>query len=271
MCRLLGLVSRSPGRLNETLGDLLSQFTELSSEHADGWGVATWQNGGLVTAKGTTPARTSREYAEAAQAVTDAAVMHIRMASPNLSVELGNTHPFRLGALAFAHNGFFTPPDALDELVDPLLLAKAAGTTDSERYFLRIVSLMQDQDPVTAMAIAAAEIRGRAEFASLNCLLITEDSLYAYAEEDPQSEVSRRRGPEFFRMRYLVESDRIVVASTGFADVSPEGERWLPLPYRQVLQVRRRDLRVSVHRFPGAIGARQGATREAMTEAQVVS
>lgn len=65
---------------------------------------------------------------------------------------------------------------------------------------------------------------------------------YAYADQDPDSEVSRRRGPDFFRLRYRTEKDR-VVASSGVPQ--PDGD-WSVLPYRRVLEIRRGDLRVSV-------------------------
>jgi predicted glutamine amidotransferase len=254
MCRLLGVVSKKPGRLTDTLADMLAQFTELSGEHADGWGLAAWRDEGLAVLKETAPAWSSRGYGEATKTMTDAAILHIRLASPGLATELRNTHPYTTDALAFAHNGFFDPPRTIDGLIDPDLLAEAAGDTDSERYFLRIRSLLRTHDPVSAVLTTAAEIRGRAEFASLNCLLLTEKALYAYAEEDPSSEVSRRRGSEFFRVRYRVEAERVVVASTGFADtvVGPAARSagWTVLPYRHVLEIRRDDLRVSLHHFP---------------------
>lgn len=254
MCRLLGVVSRTPGRLMDTLTDILDEFTELSDEHADGWGIAAWHDGVLGVVKDTDPAWSSHQYELAKGTVTDAAIAHIRLASPGLETELNNTHPFRAGTIAFAHNGFFDPPGAIDGLIDPDLLAYAKGDTDSERYFLRVLSLLRTRDPASAIAAAAADIRSRATFASLNCLLLTKEALYAYAEEDPSSEASQRRGPEFFRIRYLVEPNRVVVASTGFAEQAPDlsgrALRWNQLPYRHVLEIRRDDLRVSVHRFP---------------------
>ncbi|GAA4620282.1 class II glutamine amidotransferase [Actinoallomurus vinaceus] len=254
MCRLLGVVSKAPSRLTDTLSDMLEQFTELSGEHADGWGIAAWHDGGLTVVKEAVPAWSSQRYGEATETVTDAAITHIRLATPGLATEPNNTHPFSTGTLAFAHNGFFNPPDAIDELIDPDLLADAGGGTDSERYFLRVLSLLRTGDPVSAIAAAAADIRSRAEFASLNCLLLTKEALYAYTEEDPSSEVSQRRGPEFFRIRYLIEPGRVVVASTGFADSTPASSdrsiRWDVLPHRHVLEIRRSNLRVSVHRFP---------------------
>ncbi|MDH6118471.1 putative glutamine amidotransferase [Kitasatospora sp. GAS204A] len=248
MCRLLGVVTRAPMRLADSLTDLTESFTGLSREHRDGWGVAAWRaDGELAVAKEVLPAHASEAFPRTlAESVTDAALLHIRMASPGLPTEARNTHPFSAGTIAFAHNGYFTPVDAVDELIDPELLAGAHGDTDSERYFLRVLARLRTEDPVDALARAAAEIRERARFASLNCLLLTERALYAYADENPESEVSRRRGPDFFRLRYQARADRVVVASSGIGP-QPADDGWSVLPYRQVLEVRRGDLRISTH------------------------
>ncbi|QKZ23424.1 class II glutamine amidotransferase [Streptomyces chartreusis] len=253
MCRLMGVVTRAPLPLTEALSDLAAPFTELSREHRDGWGIAAWpgQGTGLHIVKDTEPAFDTRRWDHTLMGtLTDTALLHLRLASPDLPVVSGNTHPFTVGTLAFAHNGFFTPYDALDELIDADLLAGAAGNTDSERYFLRVLTLLREENPVDALAHAAAEIRARTSFASLNCLLLTEQALYAYSDEDPDSEVSRRRGPDFFQLRYRVDEDRVVVASSGVPQ--PDGD-WHVLPYRRVLEIHRSSLRVSVHRVAHAL------------------
>ncbi|WP_030615701.1 class II glutamine amidotransferase [Streptomyces fulvoviolaceus] len=248
MCRLLGVVTPAPIPLAAALDDLAAPFTDLSREHRDGWGIAAWpgQGAGPRILKDTNSAAGDRRWDEALTGTrTDAALLHLRLASPDLPVVPGNTHPFTAGTLSFAHNGYFSPYDALDGLIDADLLAGAAGSTDSERFFLRVLTLLRDEDPVDALAHAAADIRARAaSFASLNCLLLTEQALYAYSDEDPDSEVSRRRGPDFFRLRYRADGDRVVVASSGVPQ--PDAD-WSVLPYRQVLEISRADLRVSVH------------------------
>ncbi|WP_034091769.1 class II glutamine amidotransferase [Streptacidiphilus albus] len=245
MCRLLGVVSRGPRPLTDTLSGLLDPFTALSCEHADGWGVAAWRDGELSVAKDTSPAHASKAYAQALSPATDAALLHLRKASPGLPVTPGNTHPFTAGTLAFAHNGGFSPEHALDGLIDAEILRGGVGSTDSERFFLRVLTRLRstDPDPVDAIARTAADVRAHASFSSLNCLLLTQDALYAYAEEDPESEASRRRGPDFFPLWYRARQDSVVVASSGIG----AGDGWQVLPYGQVLEIRRADLRVSTH------------------------
>ncbi|MGW4368962.1 class II glutamine amidotransferase [Nocardia takedensis] len=242
MCRLLGVVTRAPEPLTDALSDLLEPFTALSHEHADGWGIAARRDRELVRTRGTEPAHAGPAFRAALAHPGDAALLHLRLASPGSPIRLENTHPFLAPGLAFAHNGWFTPGDALDDLIAPDILAEATGDTDSERFFLRIRTRMREReaDPVEAIARTAAELRSRAAFASLNCLLLTEHALYAYTEQDPASEVSRRRGPDFFRMYHRTTAAGTIVASSGIG----QGRDWQPLPQRTVLEIRRTRSRV---------------------------
>jgi predicted glutamine amidotransferase len=243
---MLGVVTPSPGRLTDLLAPELPPFTELSLEHSDGWGVAHWHDGELSVDKEPVPAHASVGFAQTlSQITTDAALLHIRMANPGSPLVLANTHPFRTEDIAFAHNGDFAPADAVDALLDAALLEAAIGDTDSERFFLLVRQWLERTDPVTALSSAAAEVRQRAErYSGLNCLLLTPESLFAFADHDPDSAVSQRRGPGYFPLNYLVEQDRVVVASTGWEQPTP---RWTRLDQRHVLEVRRADLRVSRH------------------------
>ncbi|MET8281185.1 class II glutamine amidotransferase [Micromonospora sp. NPDC005174] len=251
MCRLLGVVSSSPDTIVHLLEEDLPSFTALSEEHADGWGVAYRTVDGLGTRRSVEPAYQSSAYHQTVGAIrTDLALLHLRLANPGSRLTESNTHPFVLGATAFAHNGHFSPPDALDGLIDPDLLALAAGDTDSERYFLLVLQeLRGGEDPVSALQKASRAVRERTTFSGLNCLLLTPDTLYAHSDNDPESEVSRRRGPDFFRLSYRNTPNRVVVASSGWRQ--PQAQ-WTGLGSGTVLQIDRTGLRVRVHE-PGAI------------------
>lgn len=245
MCRLLGVIARRPEPLGDLLAEEIPEFLTLSREHADGWGIASWSGSAPAVARDVDAAHGSARFGLVRRTETDAGLLHIRLASTGSPLTVQNTHPFTGQRMAFAHNGFFAPTDVLDELIPPELLATATGDTDSERYFLLLRALLREHDPATAISLAAEHIRVRAtEFASLNCLLLTEHALYAYSEQDPDSEVSRRRGPDFFRLRYHVTDERVVVGSTGMPNVQ---DAWDELPERHVLEIRRGDLRVAVH------------------------
>jgi hypothetical protein len=86
--------------------------------------------------------------------------------------------------------------------------------------------------------------RGCDSSASLNCLLLTPDALYAYTAHDPHSDVIRRRGPGHLALSYRTDADAVVVASTSRPQKPPT---WSTLPEGHVLEIRRGDLRTVVH------------------------
>ncbi|GAB3240159.1 class II glutamine amidotransferase [Kineosporia babensis] len=235
MCRLIGVVARHPAPVAELLGEDLEPFLELACEHKDGWGIGFRTETGLIgTVKATDRADDSTRLRQELRSwETDMAILHIRMASPRLAVSVGNTHPFGDEWAAFAHNGEIRPADVLDPLISPGLLKQAEGETDSERYYLAVREQI-DQGATAAAAIAstAAAIRERAEAAiSLNCLMLTPEGIFSYAEHDPDSEVIGRRGAGFFGLSYRREPDRTIVASQGWPQPAP---RWQTLPEGRV-------------------------------------
>ena len=63
MCRLLGWASQTSTTLHDLLGnDDLAEFTELSMQHGDGWGVARSTGRGVSVRKRPDPARTSVRF-----------------------------------------------------------------------------------------------------------------------------------------------------------------------------------------------------------------
>ncbi|MFI0779905.1 class II glutamine amidotransferase [Streptomyces sp. NPDC021212] len=248
MCRLLGVVSRKTAPLSELLAGDLTPFLALACEHGDGWGVASLTPDGTVASvKEPAPADTSDRLQDTlGTATTDAALLHLRMASPGLALRPENTHPFGDTRVAFAHNGDFSPVSCLDDVLGDDLLAGAGGDTDSERFYLAVRRRIDEgMEPPKAILATAADIRALAtRFASLNCLLLTPAALYAYTAHDPHSDVIRRRGEGFFALNYRRGADSVVIASTGWPQDAP---LWSTLPEGHVLEVRRHDLSTVVH------------------------
>src|SRR5258707_10153612 len=80
----------------------------------------------------------------ARQPLGDLGLVHLRWATPGLSVTNENTHPFRYGPYVFAHNGAVHPQHRLGEILPPSWEAQVGGTTESERYLLLIMSRLQE-------------------------------------------------------------------------------------------------------------------------------
>ncbi|MET7390599.1 class II glutamine amidotransferase [Streptomyces sp. NPDC005529] len=235
MCRLLGVVAEESAPLADLLTGVLHPFLRLAGEHKDGWGIAYRAEGGRIEiVKGRHRAdRSARLFRQVQEIRTDAAFLHLRMASQNFAINVANTHPFGDAHTAFAHNGDFAPVAILDEVIGPDLLATARGTTDSERFHLAVRRRMTDGlETGEAIARTARDVRTTANrLVSLNCLLLTSDALFAYAEHASESDVIQRRGEDFFDLRYARDRERrrIVVASEGWP--RPDAD-WQLLPAR---------------------------------------
>jgi predicted glutamine amidotransferase len=251
MCRLLGYCSRSDASLDDLIGaGGLSDFTDLCALHGDGWGMAWYEGGEPVIRK--SPARADREpwFDKLAHApVGDLGLVHLRWATPGLGVSERNCHPFRYGPHVLAHNGAIHPQNRLGEMLPSEWERQLGGTTDSERYFLLIMSRLAAHggDMVAAIASAAADIEDRFEPNSLNAILLAPDKLYAvswyHRSRVPEAKL-RLAGYDqpdvvaaYFDLAYRTSSDAVVVASSGWPQPG-----WTALHNRHVLIVDRATL-----------------------------
>jgi predicted glutamine amidotransferase len=242
VCRLLGWATRIPTSLHRLLGhDDLVEFTELSGLHGDGWGLARVVADGMEVRKRPNTARMSDDFELWSRATrSDLGLVHLRRATLGLPVRAENTHPFTDGRLAFAHNGSISPPPALDVLLTPAASAQRRGDTDSERYFLAVLSqLERGASPADALREAVAGIAATASFTSLNCLLLTPDELFAVCFYDPEGH-GTDEAPDYYHLGFQATDDAVVVASSGW------GRGWQELANGELMVVHRGTLRVSV-------------------------
>ena len=232
----------------------LDEFTQMSKFHGDGWGVAWYdrqQPDQVHIQKSPLRASDSASYAELVhRKLGDLGMVHLRWATPGLPVEPRNTHPFRRGAMAMAHNGAIHPQDRLGELLPPAWERQLTGTTDSERYFLHVMSgLDAGEDMISAIEATVAHIDRLFTPNSLNAMLLTPDALYAisyyWPERIPHAALAARGmecgTDQYFELAHLETETGIVVASSGWPQAG-----WTPLPNRNVLVIDRATLKLSV-------------------------
>ncbi len=261
MCRLLAWAGRMPVTVAEALGEAeLAAFTELSRQHADGWGMAWWPDGSARAPRierSTTCAAEDPRFAELTHSASgDAGFVHLRWATPGLPVVPANTHPFTHGRLAFAHNGAIHPQARLDEILSTDWRPRMHGTTDSERYFLAVAAQLDAGASVhDAVATVVDHIFGAFEPTSLNAMLLAPDALYVISAHDPNKVpalgASSTRHPTteeldtvFYDLHHRSRADSLVVASSGF-QAHPDGG-WGPLHNMRLLRVERGTLQTSV-------------------------
>lgn len=156
MCRLYGFIANEPTKVDCSLvfaqNALMMQslVDERGLHHADGWGIATYQDGRPVLQKKTTAAFEDQNFSAAAEKVYSSTIIaHVRKATVGEN-SLENTHPFVSSSWTFAHNGTLTGFAEFRELLEAEttteLQSQRAGTTDSEQYFLWLLSRLQKAD-----------------------------------------------------------------------------------------------------------------------------
>lgn len=262
MCRLLGYCAHNPTPLAEIIGEAgLRDFTALSAFHRDGWGMA-WVDGGRVSArKSSLRASDDSGYDELARRpMGRLGIVHLRWATPGLAIGPQNSHPFCRDNVAMAHNGAIHPQDRLPELLPPAWERRVTGSTDSERYFLHILSRLQiNDDALTAIAETVASIIARFTVNSLNAVLLTPAALYAVSCHDrsmiPEARLRERGYPgsaeeisRHFDLGYRETADAVVVASSDW----PQDPRlgWTALPSNHILMIAGDTLRTKIEPLP---------------------
>lgn len=237
MCRLLAYVAREATSPLAVLGDQLPAFVALSRHHSDGWGLAWYDSSNDANAprltKAPDAAHSSATFAEATADIhANALIAHLRWATPGMALCNANTHPFTSGPFAFAHNGALEPLDAVESLIAPHLRATLSGATDSERYFLTLVSALERLDPIEAISTTLMALHSSVHTSSLNALLLTPTTLYAIADYDPQSPMAQQE-PEYYKLSFNTSEHAVLVGSSGWQ----QGDGWQEIPNGMALVV----------------------------------
>lgn len=115
-------------------------------------------------------------------------LMHLRKATIGEN-KIVNTHPFVRGGAVFCHNGSIRSfPDSRDDLLE--------GGTDSEKYFVRILSQLSNLELETMCAAVESEVEALqdGDWTSLTCLLKSSRGIvvkYLWNESHPMTEVGK--------------------------------------------------------------------------------
>ena len=116
-------------------------------EHADGWGLALRRNDTWTVKRGTTCAARCESYAGLDHEAV-LAIAHIRKKTVG-ELSLANTHPFQRGRFVFAHNGTVDTTQLISQTA-PEHTESLAGTTDSEKLFMFVLTQIDRAGEVTA-------------------------------------------------------------------------------------------------------------------------
>ena len=187
MCRLFGWAAAQQTSVAQLLGADVARLQELSHLHSDGWGGAWHGPDGLDLYREDGPAYASAVFEETvADRVGQTGLLHLRWATGDLPRCLENTHPFVRGETAFIHNGSVPIGTELESLIDGELLATMDGTTDSERYFLAVLSARRRGKSVSDAFSGVVESLDGLAWPSLNAMWIEPDWLFAVCAFQPE-------------------------------------------------------------------------------------
>jgi predicted glutamine amidotransferase len=273
MCRLLGYAAAHSTTLAELIGlEQCDSFRDMSRLHADGWGSA-WiadaaAGSSIERVRDTIPAGHTGPIVNAMQdEAARGRIVHLRMASAGIPVNIENTHPFVAEGIAFAHNGAVLPITELRTLIEPELVATVDGATDSELYFALVRQHMSHGFPLfDAVCETVALLRSRFPKASLNALLLTDDEVIAVHSSEnariplaefeasglPQAELPLGHLDNYYQMSYLRNAE----GATVFASTGINSAGWTPLPPATIASVSLRTMELKTKSvLDGSVGS----------------
>jgi predicted glutamine amidotransferase len=209
----------------------------MSSEHKDGWGYA--HDGQIL--KDINPANESESLTRAkSEVLTDGGLLHLRLASKGITVNIDNNHPFTHGAITFMHNGTIRPGEAAEQFIADRYKGFIQGTTDSERFFFALLSRVDELGLIEGVRSIVNSIREIADYSALNIMVQTPDTLIAVCEfnADNKSEWSAE---DHYELRFTKRGSDMIVASTGWGNTD-----WQHLDNHHMLVVDRSTLEFSI-------------------------
>jgi len=199
------MAAARPTSVRDLLHDAPRSLRVLSEEHADGWGLALRRNDTWTVKRGTTCAARCENYAGLDHEAV-LAIAHIRKKTVG-ELSLANTHPFQRGRFVFAHNGTVDTAQLVAQTA-PEHSASLAGTTDSEKLFMFVLTQIDLAGEVTAGVTAA--IRALSAFGSIgSATFLISDGEKLYAHRSGRTLfTTQRRGVALIASEPLTDNDR---------------------------------------------------------------
>lgn len=241
MCRLLGYSSPNPTNIPNFIGPEFSAFIELSKVHHDSWGLAIDTGKETKVIKQAETAAASDAFATTVnQSSGIGGLLHFRWASPGLPVNDQNAHPFSHQGISFIHNGALSPYDALENQVEPQYIALRQGQTDSELFFLYLLTEISTKGFRAGVLDAIKDIKSNFKYSSINCMVMNSDYLIVVSEHDPVNK-PQWADEVYYEIRYRLDENGFAVASSGW-----DQSEWTLIENHRILILNRKSMELEL-------------------------
>lgn len=238
MCRLLGYVSTAPTSVENFSGIAFHEFVNLSNVHKDSWGLSLIDSERREIIKSVESAASSSNFEKVAkEKKSSGGLLHFRWASPGITVNQENAHPFIHEDITFIHNGALQPYDALLGEIAPEVLKLRSGSGDSELFFLFTLTKVKELGFKAGVLSAIATIRQKYKYSSINSMFLNSDFLIVVSEHDPENRPSWTES-NYYEVRYRLDESGCVVASSGW-----DQSGWVLMPNHSALIVERKTMK----------------------------
>jgi predicted glutamine amidotransferase len=151
-----------------------------------------------------------------------------------------NAHPFTYQDIAFIHNGALSPYDAVKSLVAPKFAELQRGETDSEQFFLYLLTEIERLGFIDGVKACIKNIKTNFKYSSINSMIMNSDYLIITSEHDPNNKPDWA-DEIYYELRYRLDENGIAVASSGWNQ-----EGWTLMNNHQMLVVDRKTLQAEV-------------------------
>ena len=223
------------------MGSAFQEFVELSKVHDDSWGLALSNGSTATVTKKAETAALSSSFRETVQSANSyGGLLHFRWSSPGLPVTDANAHPFTYQDIAFIHNGALSPYDAVKSLVAPKFADLQQGETDSEQFFLYLLTEIERLGFIDGVKTCMRNIKTNFKYSSINSMIINSEYLIVTSEHNPNNKPDWA-DEIYYELRYRLDDKGIAVASSGWNQ-----EGWTLMNNHQMLIVDRKTLQAEV-------------------------
>jgi predicted glutamine amidotransferase len=213
---------------------------KLANDHGDGWGLATSKD---LYKEPVAATKSSHFSQEISRHSSTGALLHFRWATPGLAINQENTHPFQRNGISFIHNGALLPGNQLDSYINPQLLNEVQGTTDSEKYFLYLLTEIAKLGFIEGITSALSFMKNHITYSSINSMVMNDEFFVVACIYDPERIPDHFKNQlDYYFLKYIQRHGEVIVGSSGWNQSD-----WQDIPNGSILVVNRSTLNCEIH------------------------